>query len=256
MKAAKTIVALLCILVSTIVLQATPRCISDLKTYFYHIKCLAESTYFFSLLDEQNYCYTPCNCSNQNQCIQIDSTDFFHYKITSCIKKMRLTQSLKPIVLLLQEVKNHFYDQDVLFFRELFLLVFTIHKQIIVRGCEEKHYLLKKTTLDTIIMVSERINQLPIAEILNAIDMLITELPPLLEKYEFNSKLSWKNWLKKYWWVPPVFGGWFVLKVLLSLQRHQFYYSSYSPYSPKPQVQLSPLITSDPQLLEISREHE
>ena len=130
--------------------------------------------------------------------------------------------------------------------------MFTIHKQILFHECEESSHILKKTTFETILEISERINQLPIAEVLSAIDMLVTELPPFLEKYELHSTLTWKNWLKKYWWVPPVFGAWFGLKILLHLQRQQFYYS---PYIPRPSIPLEPIITNDPALLEIRQGH-
>jgi hypothetical protein len=83
--------------------------------------------------------------------------------------------------------------------------------------------------------------------------MLVNELPPFLEKYEFHSKITWKEWLKKYWWVPPVFGAWFGLKILLSLQRPYYYFS---PYTPKPSIPLQPIVTTDPALLEIMRDEE
>jgi hypothetical protein len=162
------------------------------------------------------------------------------------------TASLKPLLMLLKEVKNYRLLQDNLFFHEFFLLIFVVHKQILFHECEESPHALKHITLENIIEISNKINQLPIAEVLNAIDMLVTELPPFLEKYEFNSKLTWKIWFKKYWWVPPIFGAWFGLKILLRLQRPQFYYSPYT--MPKPQIPLQPIITNDPMLLEIRRE--
>jgi hypothetical protein len=85
--------------------------------------------------------------------------------------------------------------------------------------------------------------------------MLMTELPPLLEKYEFNSKMTWQNWLKKYWWVPPIFGIWFGLKILLNMQRHHYYFSPY--LRPRPGIPLDhPVIvtSNDPYWSEISRE--
>jgi hypothetical protein len=162
------------------------------------------------------------------------------------------SESIAPLLLLLKKVKKYHLLQDYQFFHEFFLLIFTVHKQILFNECEGEAYSLKKTTLTTILEISEKINQLPIAEVLSAIDMLVTELPPFLEKYEFHSTITWKNWFKKYWWVPPVFGAWFGLKILLHLQRQQFYYSPY--ISPKPQISLQPIITNDPALLEIRQD--
>jgi hypothetical protein len=217
-------------------------------THFLYIKYIAESTYFFSCFDEQAYAYQPCNLTIHTNAIQIDATFFLHPRIIVCIRRIIATASLKPLLALLHTTHKHYFAVDQQFLRELFSLIFIIYKQIIFNECAEQTVVLKKTTLETIIEISDKINQLPIAEILNAIDMLINELPPFLEKYEFHTKLTWKEWMSKYWWVPPVFGGWFVLKILFSLQRHQFYYSPYM--SPRPSLTLPPV--TDPVLLEIA----
>ena len=262
-KNVKKIVAFLYILMSTIILpgqtslQQNTLCddIYQLTssnnpiTPLLYIKHLTKSFHFLSHLYKQNYCYKPCNIIKEKDCIYVDSIVFFHHKIRFCLNQMLQTKSLKPLLKLLQEVKNHGLLQDNIFMRELLLLVFTVHKQIIFNECADNPYVVKQITLETILEISEKINQLPIAEVLNAIDMLVRELPPFLEKYEFNSSISWKAWLKKYWWVPPIFTGWFGLKILLSLQRPQFYYSTY--LSPKPQVPIQPIMTNDPALIEI-----
>ena len=222
---------------------------SDLVAYCNSMKCVARSLYFLSFLDEQKYSFRICNCMRDNTCIQIDATRFFKPKVKVCIQKMRITQSLKPIISLLGTTKHSYLDYDNELIHEIFLLIFTIHKQILLEKYKEKPHLFKTLDLSTILEISERINQLPIAEVLNAIDMLITELPPFLEKYEFNSKVSWKEWLKKYWWVPPIFSGWFALKILLSLQRPHYYFSPY--LSSKPTIPLHPITTNDPALAEI-----
>ena len=222
----------------------------NILTYAYSIRSLHQSLCFFSALSQCDYCYIPCGCTDQNNCITIDSARFFHQEIRNCIDAMKRTQSLKPVVSLLEKNKRNYYH-DHTFIRELFLLMFTIHKQILFEEIKTTHITVNKKTIDTLMHAGERINQLPLAEILDAIDILVNELPLFLEKYEFNSKMPWKSWLRKYWWVPPVIGGWLILRILLSFQRRQFYYSSYSFYSPRPYGPMSPIITNDPALLEI-----
>jgi hypothetical protein len=222
---------------------------NDLVTYCNCMRCVARSLDFLSLLDKQQYCFSLCNCIRDTHCIQIDTTRFFNPQVKACIQKMERTQSLKPLIALLRKTqKNYPYHNNQLI-HEIFLLIFAIHKQIFLEKYQDKPQTFKKVDLNTILEISERINQLPIAEVLNAIDMLITELPPFLEKYEFNSKISWKDWLKKYWWVPPIFGGWFALKILLSLQRPHYYFSPY--LSSRPTMPLPPITTNDPVLAEI-----
>ncbi|MDE2589416.1 MAG: hypothetical protein KGL95_07100, partial [Patescibacteria group bacterium] len=199
--------------------------------------------------DKHNYCYSPCNCLDQNGCLQIDSTLFFDRTIQLCIENMIHNSSLHPIVILLEETKKDLCSHNNRYLRELLLLLFIVYKQILLHECEEHPKILKTVTLTTILEISEKINQLPIAEVLNAIDMLVTELPPFFEKYELHSDITWKEWFKKYWWVPPVFGAWFTLKILLSLQRPHYYFSPY--LAPRPPVPLEPVITDDPVLAEI-----
>lgn len=250
MKKVRKSVALLGIFISAIILpkHTTPTKTTpyhNIVTHIHYIKCLSKSTYVLSRLYKQHYYYKPCNCIEQKDCIQVDSTNFSHKKMRDCLQKMVLTGSLKPLLVLLREVKNYRLLQDNLFFHEFFLLIFTVHKQILFHESEENPHALKHTTFETIIDISNKINQLPIAEVLSAIDMLVTELPAFLEKYEFHSKITWQEWLKKYWWVPPVFGAWFGLKILLRLQRPQFFYSS--PYlAPRPQIPLEPIVLVEP----------
>ncbi len=220
---------------------------NDLATYCHSMKCTAKSLYFFSFLNESNYHYNSYDL--YDNCMQIDSTYFFNPQIQCCIQEMRDTRSLKPLTLLLEKLTHHYFSYDEQIIREMYVLIFTVYKQIILEKYKEKPHAFKTVDLNTILEMSERINQLPISEVLNAIDMLVNELPPFLEKYEFNSKISWKEWLKKYWWVPPIFGGWFALKVLLSLQRPHYYFSPY--LSSKPTGPFQPITTNDPVLAEI-----
>jgi hypothetical protein len=211
------------------------------------------SFYFLSHLSQHNYRYIPCNARQEDDYIQIDTTLFFHPKTKSCLCKVLQTGSLNPIVTLLKEATYAAHVKDHALVHETFLLIFTVHKQILFQQCKEHHHFLKKTTVNTLVEVSDKINQLPIAEVLDAIDMLMTELPPFLEKYELTSTITWRNWLKKYWWVPPVFGGWFGLRILLNFQKI-YDYDKRHHYSRPPR--LYDTVITDPELLKITREQE
>lgn len=244
-KSKKKIIFIYYILTFTIPLSSSPSLIKWLN----YLNLLSQSNEIFTVLDENDYCYTPCNCIQKNNCITLDAACFFHPRIKTCIYAMQESQSLKPLLQLSRSFEKYLYVHNIEFVRELCILFFIIHKQIILRTCAERPQIFKTIDLEKILEISEKINQLPIAEVLNAIDMLVTELPPFLEKYEFNSKISWQQWLKKYWWVPPIFGGWFGLKILLRLQRPHYYFSPY--LSSRPTIPLPPIITNDPALQEI-----
>src|SRR6266478_2356794 len=191
MKRTKKITILLCILIHDIILIPNDSCSRTLRytpsghsgravqntklsyfnkllTHFSYIKYFAISIYFLSRLHKKNYRYKPCNAFEQKDYIQIDTAFFFHNKTKSCLHNVLYTKSLKPIIALLQETYDHLNIQDHNFIHEIFLLIFTVHKQILLQECKEHHHVLKKATLTTIIEVSDKINQLPIAEVLSA----------------------------------------------------------------------------------------
>ena len=63
---------------------------------------------------------------------------------------------------------------------------------------------MKNDVVDTITRVYEKLETIPHDQIIEAIELLTAELPPFLEQYEFNTNIPWKQWLTKYWWVPPL----------------------------------------------------
>jgi hypothetical protein len=239
----------------TLSVFAQQKCIeglNELKKHTYCAPCLTKSIHFLSHLHQQQYHYAPCNVTEQADSIQLGPVTFSHPAICSCLAQAIKTKSLKPIIVLLQYTQHNLNAHNNHFLHETLILIFAVYKHILFNECAQHHHPIKKSTLETIIAINSIINQLPIAEVLSAIDMLVNELPPFIEKYELNSKITWKNWLKKYWWVPPVFGVWFGLKILLKLQRPYYFYSPY--LAPRPQIPLEPIITNDPALLEIRKE--
>jgi hypothetical protein len=163
---------------------------------------------------------------------------------------MNMNASLKPLLFLLREVKQYRQLQDEPFIRELLLLILIIYKNILAQAANDNTEAITKSALTTIVEISSTIDQLPIAELLNTIDMLVEELPAFLEKYEFNSTMTWKKWLRRYWWVPPIIIGWFGLKILLKFQHRPTIFGQ-GLYQPKP----PPIITADPALLELMRDN-
>lgn len=225
----KSLITIIAILLCTIInyticthTQSSENSHSPTLNYYY-LQHLTQATSFLSSLNKKKYPYQPCNITMHTEYLQIDSIQFFNNTIKTCIHEMINCHSLTPLLMVLNKATHyqHIYHYDQQFFHELFLLIFTIYKQILFNECSCSNLSPKAITLNDILIISDKINQLPIAEVLNTIEMLVVELPPFLEKYEFNSTITWKEWLKKYWWVPPVFGVWFGLKILFYLQKVQ-----------------------------------
>jgi len=238
------------------IITTSSSCFHACKMYYTYVSHISESLYFLSHLSQGDYCYIPCNMIEKEHCIQIDKALFFHKKTRSCLHKVLQTGSVAPIITLFRQVRYPQYLNDHALMHEIFFLIFIIHKQILLQECKENDHSVKKSTLDTLVEVSDKINQLPITEVLSAIDMLMTELPPFLEKYELNSSITWRNWLKKYWWVPPVFGGWFALRILVNFQKGYYYYDIYDIRHPQPRpsrLQHDTVITNPEELSHLMR---
>jgi hypothetical protein len=224
--------------------------INDVILHFYYIKRLSSSFFFLLFLHNNGYVYTQTAYNLNKKSLIIDSIEFSHAKIISCIKTMHITASLKPLLLLLNEIRHYRYMQDAHFIHEMILLLFITYKHIFWQTTKVGVFASNKSVFTTIMTISETLDQLPIAEVLNAIDMLVEELPAFLNKYEFNSTMTWRKWLRKYWWVPPIVITWFGLKILLKLQHKPYFYGG-SFYHPKPSMPNLPITTNDPALLEL-----
>ena len=225
--------------------------INDIIKHFYYIKRLQPSISVTNLLRQNNYYYKQDLTIQKNNSVSLHSIIFHHYKIVACIKAMNTTACLKPLLFLLREVKQYRQIQDESFIRELLLLILIVYKDILAQATNDNDLTTTKSALTTIVEITHTIDQLPIAELLNTIDMLVEELPAFLEKYEFNTTMTWKKWLRKYWWVPPIIIGWFGLKILLTFQHKPTLFGQGGLYQQKP----SPIITTDPALLELMRDN-
>lgn len=124
-----------------------------------------------------------------------------HPLIVSCKHVMEQSQSIDPLISLWNDVLQYKHVQDDLFMHEFVQLILVTHIDIF------SHYAQKQPNKDpiaTAITIYQVIDKLPLQEILEAIDIITHDLPPLLEKYEFDSDISWSAWFRKYWWAPPL----------------------------------------------------
>ncbi len=171
----------------------------------YHAKRLSETFNFLktircskrSLFEEE---HEGCDCSF------ITHYQFTNPSILSCIKKMEENKSLEPLLKLYKEFTTYKLIQDDLFVREFTTLAFIVTRNIFIHNIQDPPTTLQKRAKNQVTHIYENLDKLPIDEILEAIDLLNDELPEILNQYEFNSDMTWKEWLKKYWWVPPVVG--------------------------------------------------
>ena len=68
--------------------------------------------------------------------------------------------------------------------------------------------------------IKERLHRgledLPLEDVLDILDILVEEIPEFIEEYKLDSEMTWNDWLKKYWLVAPVAFAAICLKAYLS----------------------------------------
>ena len=152
---------------------------------------------------------------NNCQCVFESHISFKHKAINHCIDQMASVNSLEPLLKLAQEFGRFKFIQDEQFNKEFLLLVFGAYKNLLTHNAEHKNIQLKKSTLALITQLYQNLDSLPLEQILDTIDLLSEELPQILENYDIQTDMNWKQWLKKNWWVPPVVVATLGIKVFL-----------------------------------------
>ncbi len=158
-----------------------------------------------SLFDAES---TGCDCTF------ITHHTFLNKDIKKCIKQMERQQSVKPLIALSKDFYSCKLIQDIVFLREFITLTFIVLRNIFINNIHAPFTSVQKKHTNHIAHIYQNLDKLPLEEILEAIDLLHKELPALLEKYQFNSKMKWRTWLKKYWWVPPTLLTVFGIRIL------------------------------------------
>ena len=148
--------------------------------------------------------FDPLADTTDCDCVFIHDHLFSSPPITRCVSEIEREKTLQP---LLQLTKNFYkYIQQQRFLREFIFLIFIATRNIIMNNAIKKKITLKKSIQEDINYIYRNLDAVTVEEILEVIDILTEELPALLEQYNFYSTKTWRAWLKKYWWAPPLIG--------------------------------------------------
>lgn len=164
-------------------------------------------------------------------CIFESKIKLKHPAIKRCINRMCETNSLKPLLDLSHEFERFRLIQDDLFSKEFLLLVFGVYKNLTINAKSSRTH---KSTLEFVAQLYEKLDSLPLEEILDAIDLLSEELPQIIEEYQLKLDMDWKKWLKKHWWVPPVVMVTLGIKLYLIFKQGRRLRPNYFGFSPPP----------------------
>lgn len=145
--------------------------------------------------------------------LDVNCSSYKHPLVVLCLKKMNMLRSLDPLFetwdIFLKEYKQ---VEGSLFLHEISILTFCLYKNILCTLDAQRG---QRVNAVEIINLYNKINGLPIDEVLTALDHCYVRLIFVLKEYEFFSTMSWGEWLAKYWWLPPMVAIGFLWKIVL-----------------------------------------
>lgn len=177
----------------------------------YHIQRLLKSIIILTKVNSQ-YLLPLWDCLTQT--VNKHSISFQHKAVQECLETILQTKSLEPLFNLWRHFTAYKFANDSLFLQEFVALEYMLYCKLI--DCLRIVTLKDSPTAEDLIELYTSIATLPIPEMLNSLDTLVEELIDIMEKYELNAAISWTQWFKKYWWVPPVVISSFIVNFLLN----------------------------------------
>ncbi len=137
-----------------------------------------------------------------------EETPFTYEDINRCKELIETNKSLQPFITLWANMQNGQTKVTLTYLKEVAILILKIYKTIytacspLLQTTEQPT---KSLTIDTIALLFGNIASLQAFELLSIIEKLTIQIPKLLEKYEITTgTLTWKEWIIKYWWLPPM----------------------------------------------------
>jgi len=214
------IVATLCI---TTLLSASSPSISFEKSALkmYIITRLSRAVDLLEHIHKQKIFPKLCTKQAQEKCTIFNgNTIFKNESIRECAQEIEQKKSLQPFVTLWSEIKKKRHEVSVELLHEYSRLILEIYK-VIFTACSPLFQIAfhKSMIWQAIAMLEGNFATLHAFEMLDLIDKITEQIPKLLEKYELtNTKLTWKAWITKYWWLPPIAAAAITLKAILLYQ--------------------------------------
>lgn len=121
----------------------------------------------------------------------------------------------KTLPQLWDDVKQYKYVDNDRFIHDFVSYVFIL----LSKQCDGETAQKRLSHAD-VIAIHQQVEQLPIEDILNAIDVIVSQVGSVVDHYQ-KSGLSFSQWIKQYWWAPPLLVSTVILKFIA------FYYQKY-----------------------------
>lgn len=128
--------------------------------------------------------------------IVIEEYEFYNQQVIRAMQHAYIDNDFSTFLLLVNNI-THKEQPPLDQFKEVTLGLICILKSTVRYHDPEEYH-------EWIIYESLKNQKLSLSQALTILEILVHELPPLFEKYEMTSSLSWKDWSRKHWFIFPV----------------------------------------------------
>lgn len=181
---------------------------NDVLLRFYHLQRLQKGIDLLEKINNKDFLNNLFYYSENHSGITFCGYHFYTMQVAAIIQYSCEEKKLEKLFLFWHELQQYKYSNDTQIIKE-----FTLFLTLLLQEIES--YFSKKEQHELIVL-NKKLENSSLEEILALLDILVEELPKFLEKYEIDSKMSWKVWLKKYWLIAPIAGAALILRAYLS----------------------------------------
>ncbi len=168
------------------------------KVLRYQFRKLSYAVHITRNLYNDKMLYLPAEYKElDNGSLIVEGYEFSeNYMITS-LKHMCDENDFSPFLLIWEAFTRYKHLQETEPLKEFTLAIICVLKST-VRHHSPNAY------PEWIAHESIKTNSITLSQAVEILDVLVHELPPLFDKYEITSSLSWESWGRKHWLIFPI----------------------------------------------------
>ncbi len=181
---------------------------------FYLLKRMEPALHKLYLLNAQGLLRLSCSNSTGDEIDPcLEQLNITKEPVLVMIRALYRTRSFRPLFSFWNNINRYKYIQDEQIMKEFACFVTHLLHTTATHHASSRCrplFIEGKGRLPL-----DQLQQMPLEDILNLLDILVEELPQFLEKNEIHVGMDWKEWLKKYWLLFPLSAAIFGIKIYM-----------------------------------------
>lgn len=175
--------------------------INKVITRFYLLRRLEPILAKIQILNLKDRLYLGCTNATADSDPCLHYLNEHHGPVAHMIHTIYYSHSFKPLFNLWHGLSRYKYIQnDIVSSNFARFITHLLHNT----ATHHATHLKQIVDDEKAFMPLEQLQDMPLEDILNLLDVLVEELPDFLAKNEISSTMKWKDWIKKYWLIAPI----------------------------------------------------